>query len=200
MQKGGNIVSGVTYTIKSCSATISVSEYISRYNNVEFFGGLCKQCPAYGKKWCCPPFDFSPLEKISHFKYAHIFGTQIFFPRDAIVQSRIEKNGDQVCRAAVEKVCKDNHSKLLEMREKNAPAVAFSVGCHLCPEGTCARGEGKVCRHPSKMLHSLESFGFDISKTASELLGIELLWSAGGVLPEYATVVTGLFTDNSKLL
>lgn len=186
--------------IENKKATVSVSEYIASYNNAEFFLSLCSQCPSYAQKWCCPPFDYNPLEKISHYKYAHIFGTQIFFSPDAIMQSRIEKNGDQLSRAAVESFCKDNHANLLALREKNAPAVAFSVGCHLCGDTPCARVEGKLCRHPSKMLHSLESFGFDISKTCKELLGIELLWSAGGVLPEYATVVTALFTDNKTLL
>ena len=186
-------------TLKHSAAVISVEEYIRSFNNAEYFLSLCAQCPSYGKKWCCPPFEGSPLETISHLKYAHIFGTQIFFSKEEILESRIEKNGEKTSRSAVENFCKAEHSKLLDLRDKNAPAVAFSVGCYLCPEGSCARLEGKPCRHPSRMLHSLESFGFDLSRTASQLLGTELLWNSGGVLPEYATVVTALFTDNKKL-
>ena len=44
---------------------------------------------------------------------------------------------------------------------------------------------------------SLESLGFDIGKTASELLGIELKWSEPGSsgLPEYFTLVSGFFSS-----
>ena len=42
-----------------------------------------------------------------------------------------------------------------------------------------------------------ESLGFDIGKTASELLGIELKWSEPGSsgLPEYFTLVSGFFSS-----
>ncbi len=184
--------------IKRCFTTISVEEYVREYNNAELFLSLCEQCLQFGKRWCCPPFSFNPLNKISDFKYAHIFGAQIFFHPDAIEQSRIERNGEIISRKAVEDFCAAEHSKLLEMREKHAPAIAFGVGCSLCSQ-PCAREIGKACRHSSEMLHSLESFGFDISATASKLLGIELLWAADGILPKYSTVVTALFS-NDKII
>lgn len=49
------------------------------------------------------------------------------------------------------------------------------------------------CRHPEKVRPSLEAFGFDISRTLSELFGIRLLWGKDGVIPEYLTLVCGFF-------
>ena len=43
------------------------------------------------------------------------------------------------------------------------------------------------------MRPSLEAFGFDISRTLSELFGIRLLWGKDGVIPEYLTLVCGFF-------
>lgn len=68
---------------------------------------------------------------------------------------------------------------------------------------TCARkghapgSEGRPCRYPDRIRPSLESLGFDIGKTASELLGIELKWSEPGSsgLPEYFTLVSGFFSS-----
>ena len=53
--------------------------------------------------------------------------------------------------------------------------------------------KNEPCRHPEQMRHSLESVGFDISKTASQLLGMELKWATGIELPEYLVLVTALF-------
>ena len=57
----------------------------------------------------------------------------------------------------------------------------------------CARIDGKPCRHPDKVRPSLEAFGFDISKTAKDLLGLEIKWSKGDLIPEYLTLVGGIF-------
>ncbi len=44
------------------------------------------------------------------------------------------------------------------------------------------------------MRPSLEAVGFDVSATARDVLGIELLWSTDGRLPQRITLVTALFT------
>lgn len=62
-------------------------------------------------------------------------------------------------------------------------------------EGSCTRPEGLPCRHPDRVRPSLEACGFDIGRTTSELFGIELKWGAEGKLPEYLTLVCGLFHD-----
>ena len=43
------------------------------------------------------------------------------------------------------------------------------------------------------MRPSLEAIGFDISLTAKELLGLDIRWSHNGLLPEYLTLVCGIF-------
>ena len=89
-------------------------------------------------------------------------------------------------------------ARLLELERKYPGSRAFYAGtCHLCPEETCAPSEGRPCRYPDRIRPSLESLGFDIGKTASELLGIELKWSEPGSsgLPEYFTLVSGFFSS-----
>jgi Predicted metal-binding protein len=87
---------------------------------------------------------------------------------------------------------------LLEQRYPNSRAL-FAGTCHLCTIGMCARIKGEPCIHPDKIRPSLEAFGFDIGKTASELLGVELKWSTYGELPEYFVLVSGFFTNHSEI-
>ena len=68
------------------------------------------------------------------------------------------------------------NKELLEM-EKTSDGMCFGFAgsCLYCGVAQCARIEGKPCRHPDKVRPSLEAYGFDISRTAKELLGIEIL-------------------------
>ena len=51
---------------------------------------------------------------------------------------------------------------------------------------------------PDKVRPSLEAFGFDMTRTLSELFGIELLWGKDGILPEYLVIVSGLFHNSAE--
>ncbi|MBQ4231187.1 MAG: DUF2284 domain-containing protein, partial [Salinivirgaceae bacterium] len=65
--------------------------------------------------------------------------------------------------------------------------------CLYCGDKPCARIDGKPCRHPDKVRPSLEAYGFDIVRTASELLGVDIKWSDGKHVPDYLTLVCGVF-------
>ena len=73
------------------------------------------------------------------------------------------------------------------------PAEAGVGECFACPGEPCTRPEGLPCRHPERVRPSLEACGFDLERTASELFGIEMRWGRNGLLPEYLTLVCGLF-------
>lgn len=86
----------------------------------------------------------------------------------------------------------------LPMEEAWPDSRAFFAGtCFDCPEGTCTRPSDLPCVRPGKIRPSLEALGFDLGRTASELLGIELRWSVDGRLPEYFTLISGFFTNHS---
>lgn len=54
------------------------------------------------------------------------------------------------------------------------------------------------CRHPDKVRPSLEAFGFDLMKTSENLLGIKMVWGMDGMMPEYLTLVCGVFYDRKE--
>ena len=94
----------------------------------------------------------------------------------------------------MEPVTNELNRELLEM-EKSLGGMCFGfVGsCPYCDGAPCARIEGKPCKHPDKVRPSLEAFGFDMGKTAKELLGLEIKWSQGNLIPEYLTLICGIF-------
>ena len=76
--------------------------------------------------------------------------------------------------------------------------MANEVMCPYCGDEPCARISGQPCRHPDWVRPSLEAYGFDIALTAHNLLGIDLKWSQRGLVPEYLTLVGGIFYNTNS--
>lgn len=185
------------YNISHATTQIKAAEYIRNYRDVHKFIAYCRQCNRYGNCWACPPYDFDTDSFISSYEYLHIIGTKIVLEdevrnscTDTVQQIELGKKILTEVRFGLDKY-------LLHLENIYTGSKAFFAGtCHLCPENECTRINGKPCIHPGEIRHSLESFGFDIGKTTSDLLGIELKWSSDGQLPEYFILVSGLFTNH----
>ncbi|MDR0613182.1 MAG: DUF2284 domain-containing protein [Dysgonamonadaceae bacterium] len=188
---------GIYYRLKNVVATIEVEEYLRQYRDSGRFIEFCKQCKRYNACWACPPFDFDTTKELNKYQRAYIIGSKITL--DEALRNEIA--GWERCTAAtyriVEEVRRDLDNRLLDLEKFYRNSRAFFAGaCHLCPSEKCMRIKGKPCVFPDKIRPSLESFGFDISKTSSQLLNIELKWSKEGKLPEYFVLVSGLFTKS----
>ena len=184
------------YKLNTITATISVEEYIRQYRDVDKFIGYCKQCNCYDACWACPPFDFDVTNRLMQYKNAHIIGTKIILD-DALLN---ECSGTQQCREKSYQVIGEVRcvldEKMLALERQYTDSLAFFAGtCHLCGQGKCTRIDGKPCLYPDKIRPSLEAFGFDISKTSSQLLNTDLKWGSQERLPEYFVLVSGLFTN-----
>ena len=176
---------------------MAADEFISRYRDVERIGAFCLQCPGYGKSWSCPPFDFDPRTQSDGFSQVMLMGTTIEFDEETRIACKNTEQSTVMGREAMQEVWKTLLPKLYEMERNTPGSRCFTFRCVLCPEG-CTRPEGKPCRHPELMRHSLESVGFDIEAMTRELLGIDLEWSTDGSLPKHITLVTALFTHKHK--
>lgn len=182
------------YTIKTKQAEMVADEFIRRYRDVERIGSFCLQCPGYGKTWSCPPFDYDPATVTDGFNTVTVTGTIIEFDEETRAECTTAEQSREVGRAAMNEVWKTLLPALYEKERQHPGSRCFTFRCMLCPEG-CTRPEGKPCRHPEQMRHSLESVGFDLVAVTSDLLGVELEWSRDGSLPKHLTLVTALFTQ-----
>lgn len=189
------------YKIFHTVASISLDNYIRNYRDAEKFIVYCRQCNRYNTCWSCPPFDFSTDEYISSYQTVHIIGTKIVLEDKLIANNKGTKLCTKVGYEIIGNVRFDLDKMLLNLEEQYPGSKAFFAGtCHICRLEDCTRIKGKPCIAPDRTRSSLESFGFDIGKTSHELLGIEMKWSADGILPEYFTLVSGLFTRDTKRL
>ena len=181
------------YTSTDVTMTTDVSEYIRNYRDTDHFLSFCKQCGNYGKRWGCPPLEEEELKSIEAFRYVLLVGTRIIPEDKNLPLSEVET-------LMKPEIIRLNRKLLQKEAECGGKSFGFGGNCLYCGKTPCARIEGKPCRHSDKCRSSLEAFGFDLSKTAKNILGLDILWSKEGKIPEYLTLVSGLFHNKEELI
>ena len=176
----------LSYTTERFTAEIPAKEYIANFRRADYFIMLCQQCGNYGKRYGCPPFDDDPLYLLERYQNVWILGVKIV-PTDTNLPLKCANN---LMSPVIDEL---NKELLAEENRRGGYSFGFVGTCPYCGGAPCAREMGKPCRHPDKVRPSLEAFGFDISKTAKDLLGLEIKWSKDGKIPEYLTLVCGIF-------
>lgn len=119
----------------------------------------------------------------------------LVYPHPAVRQAVSEGKStiDEVARLIFAEARKKIDSDLLAMEATKPMSRAFFAGCCLlCPDGTCTRLQGLPCKYPDRMRLSLEAIGFDLMRTANDLLDTQVLWSKQGALCAYFTLLSGL--------
>jgi predicted metal-binding protein len=180
----------MAYTTEKFFADIDAKNYINEFRRTDYFIEFCQQCKNYGRRYGCPPFDDETLSIVEGYEKVRIMGVKIIPNNKQLPLS--------TANDLMKPVITEMNEELLEL-EKSLGGYAFGfVGtCPYCGDAPCARGSGEPCRHPDKVRPSLEAFGFDMSKTAKDLLGLEIKWSQGELIPEYLTLVCGVFYQKS---
>ncbi|GAD05375.1 hypothetical protein PORCRE_1075 [Porphyromonas crevioricanis JCM 15906] len=187
------------YSVSDKSVVWPLSAYIRHYHHPEVFVSYCQKCSRYGRTWSCPPFDFSPSDYLSPYHSIGILATRIYpnpnlNERILRRESSMKELYDGLIRLERAKL----DSVLLDL-EKEYPGMqaAYAGHCHFCPNRGCTRSNGLPCRFPHKMRPSLEALGFDLCRTTTELMGIELQWGQDGLLPDYYCLISGLLFSPS---
>lgn len=176
----------VSYTIEKYQAEIDAKAYIEGFRRADYFIKFCQQCKNYGRRYGCPPFEDDPLAAIKGFGRVRLLGVKIT-PKDKTLP--LEAANDLMDPAISEL-----NAELLNLEQAlGGRAYGFVGSCPYCGGAPCARIKGKPCKHPDKVRPSLEAIGFDIGKTATDLLGLDIQWSKDGLIPEYLTLICGIF-------
>ena len=180
----------MAYTTEKFFADIDAKNYINEFRRTDYFIEFCQQCKNYGRRYGCPPFDDETLSIVEGYEKVRIMGLKIV-PNNKLLPLSAAND-------LMKPVITEMNEELLEL-EKSLGGYAFGfVGTSpYCGGAPCAKISGEPCRHPDKVRPSLEAFGFDMSKTAKDLLGLEIKWSQGELIPEYLTLVCGVFYQKS---
>ena len=181
---------------------MEVKEYVLMCHTPELIEPLCRACGNYGRCWTCPPFDYDVMERVRRYAWVLVVGAQIV-PEEALRNSPgSAAERDALAYRLIKEVWKQFTEPLMRRLEQLCTDSMLLCGFFACESCSahCTRIEGKPCLHPELMRPSLEAYGFDVSKTTNELLGLELKWGNGNSLPEYTTLVTALFTHEPPVV
>lgn len=173
-------------TIRNITAHIPAARYIAGYMDRERCMAACLVCGNYGRLWKCPPFDDDFRETLGRYSSVYLRATVITPEEKGLPLSSV---WDMFLKTkpALEK-------EMLEMEaDTGGLALGYAGDCTFCGVMPCRRTFGMPCLHPELVRPSLEACGFDVCRTASEILGTEIKWGKDGMAPEYITAVSGLF-------
>ena len=178
------------YSVTYRMDEMSLDGFIEKYREKEKFLEYCKACPNYNNKWSCPELSFEVDDFLGSFNYIYIVGAKMTFDRETIEAADTMEKVKAVGWEILETVKGGLADKLLAMEKKSEGSVSLAAGgCTICSE--CTRPEGKPCRFPQKMRHSLDSFGVNLSRLTEDAFGISILWIKDK-LPDYFTLVHAL--------
>lgn len=188
-----------SYTREIVYATVSMDEYIRRFRDAERVEGYCRECSNYGRHWGCPPFDYSVEDELHRYHEVLLVAARIR-PKEKHLPLTTGMRCLWPVRQELETIVRQWETKL------NGRAMGLAGQCSYCgalPDSChagmpCTKPQGLPCRHPELVRPSLEAWGFDINKTADELLHIPVLWSTDGLTPEYFTLVCGCFHNDHQ--
>lgn len=171
------------------SVEMSCEEYINGFNRRAEFEPMCKACPNWASRWGCPPFDEDVVQNLRRYDKVRLFCLS------APVTHWPQEAGVDEMTAAMQALRPSYERELLDFESAVGGAAALFTGkCYHCGALSCSRLEGKPCRHAGVVRPSLEAWGFDLGKTATEVFGRALEWySAAGPKPRYLTLIGAVF-------
>lgn len=160
-----------------------LSDYTAGFRDEKRILGYCISCPRYGNYWSCPPYDYDPSEIIAGYDKIKIIAT-IVYPEDVCASVSVYDFFSEAREIT--------DPEILGMEAEMPGSMAFYAGsCRICP-GKCKRESGAACVEPDRARPSLESFGYDISRTLSDIFGVKIKWADKNCPPEYISLVSAL--------
>ena len=127
------------------------------------FREICKgnACGNYGQCYMCPP-DVGEIENLM--AQLRGFGTAVLYQAVYGLEDSFDFEGMQAAGAAFNRTSRSIHDAVQAVIDRPFLHLAAG-GCRSCE--VCAKREGKPCRTPDKALSSLEAYGVDVYRTAT---------------------------------
>ena len=181
------------YTLTRHTAEIPVEEYLENYVDIPTFIKACKACPNYEHSWSCPPYDFDVIAYWKQFKTLKLFAHELTPDPYYLERSYTQEELKDVIGQILSEAPRTLGAEIFSMEKDYTGSVSLSPGgsCSKC-KGQCSRLEGKPCRFPDTLRHSLESLGGNVGLTVEKLMSLKMEWIKDGHLPSHFILVSGL--------
>lgn len=185
-----------SYTLEKYEKTLAAKEYFKKYVNLDETIESCKKCEMYENNWSCPPFQNDVTEYWKKYDNIHLIFIQLHYDNFITEDTHSKEDIDTILHLTLF----NEKTKLLQSIRQNIrenenlkDSMILSTGyCNICP--TCSKKDGMACRYPKNKLHSIESIGALVTKTAEELFDKKLMWidMENGKIPECLSLLMGI--------
>lgn len=167
-------------------AQVPLNQYRKDSVDIPKFLACCRQCPNYGTRWGCPPFEFDPMEIWNQYDTLHLRAL-VVYADGTDVDTLLAYLKEEKRRFTAE---------LIAWERETPGSLALACGaCDTCQ--TCSRVSAKACCYPETHRHSIEALGGDVGLTAEKYLKKPILWIQNGTAPEYMMLVGGLLCQEA---
>lgn len=171
-------------------AYLDMPTYLDQFVDLDRTQASCKECNNYKSNWACPPFDYDPIAFQETFD-----GIKIY-----LLKMSPDREGQMIDMEDYYQEVKKLNQELLEKEKEIPGSKALAAGsCHLCADleddpdkQTCARVQGKACRHPDQVRSSIESLGGLVGKISKEVFDQEIKWGKNGNPPPFLLLMNAL--------
>lgn len=175
----------IQYTVEICQCMPTacvIYEDEKRSNN------LCKGgCPNYSHKWSCPPFAPLFTEIILNWKKMYLIFMHVDLSQFSYIKS------DYLKVKAANSILKSRADRFVREMARLHGSCISTGSCRLCK--TCECKKGMPCAHPDLMAYSFEALGADAWQMVNDYFHKPLLSYQRQSLPEYASVVCAVLTN-----
>ena len=172
----------------------SVSDFLKTCVDIPRFLECCKNCPSYGKRWSCPPYDFSVNAFWGHYSSILLYEEKI--PISAELRSEVYEQDElnEIIHKLLAPVKRQMTNDLLALERRYPESLALFPGtCDFCE--CCGKECGDPCAHPDIMRHSIESLGGNVMQAVRMYFDDTILWAKDGHLPEYFILLGGILRN-----
>ncbi|MCT2999194.1 hypothetical protein EFN18_00495 [Propionibacterium freudenreichii] len=188
----------LSYAVHEHHRRVPVDDYTRDFVDVPRFVEFCRACPQHDQTWACPEFDFDPRDVWARYSWIHLIAFSMDFDPD---QRRTGWERDELTREVMDTFHREKKRALrtmIRLRNRVPGSQVLGAGsCELCR--VCTRRQGRPCRLPQLLVHSMESMGADVEATSRELFDHPIEWSDGTSLPDSYVIVMGLVCNQPDL-
>lgn len=170
---------------------IAVSDFFRECVDIPRFAECCRLCPNYGRRWSCPPYDFSPEDLWKDYRSLLLQCRVIPVPQELQELVLSQQQINERSRALLQPHKQAMLQAMGALEQQFPGSLALDAGsCDRCEN--CTRTDGLPCRHTDGLRYSVESLGGDVCKALQLYFGKEILWGEQSHLPAYYILLGGL--------
>lgn len=179
-----------SYSVRRMEKYIDAKSFAEEFVDVPKFLAACEKCPVNGQNWACPPYSFDAAKLWARYNTVRLIGVKIILPEalkgKPLTDPCVSEFINQLYLREKSKLMK----YLLRLEKKYPGSLGITADlCRVCK--SCARLEGRPCRHPNKMRYMIEGLGCNVEALSEKLFGTKILWEKDK-LPEYYVVFYAL--------